>query len=373
MQIILKAGCVSRLLLLMVLPDVVQAQNAYSTNADGSIYTYSTNTDGTVNIVAYAGPPWVVTIPAAINNLPVTSIGVNAFFQSSVTSMTIPDSVTTLGNSAFEECYSLTSVTMSNSVTYIGNSAFWHCTSLTNITIPNSVTNIDQYAFDGCSSLTNVSIPNSVTNIGMNAFYDCSSLTNVTIGNGVTNIGEEVFGVCSSLTSVTIGKGVTSIGLLAFYDCLSLTNVTIPNNVTSIDQNAFEGCVSLEGVYFQGNAPTVYLPMFTEDRHVTTYYLPAASGWSNTFWRPTPPAVLWNPQANNDASFGVQSNQFGFNITGNSNLVVVVESCTNLANPIWSPVSTNTLNTFIGTNGISYFSDPLWTNYPCRFYGFSWP
>ena len=112
--------------------------------------------------------------------------------------------------------------------------------------------------------------------------------------------------------------------------------------------------------------------MFNGDNNVTVYYLPGATGWSSNFdGRPT---VLWNPQAQtNDGSFGVQNNQFGFNITGNSNLVVVVEACTNLASPIWSPVSTNSLNTFVGTNGTSYFSDPQWTNYPCRFYGFSWP
>ena len=75
------------------------------------------------------------------------------------------------------------------------------------------------------------------------------------------------------------------------------------------------------------------------------------------------PTVLWNPQVQNDASFGVQTNQFGFNITGSSNLVIVVEACTNLANPVWQPVQTNTL-----TGGSSYFSDPQWTNYPARFY-----
>jgi len=78
--------------------------------------------------------------------------------------------------------------------------------------------------------------------------------------------------------------------------------------------------------------------------------------------------VLWNPQVQNDASFGVQNNRFGFNITGTSNLVIVVEASTNLANPIWSPVATNTL-----TGGTSYFSDPQWTNYPGRFYRFSSP
>jgi hypothetical protein len=81
------------------------------------------------------------------------------------------------------------------------------------------------------------------------------------------------------------------------------------------------------------------------------------------------PTVLWNPQAQtSDGSFGVQTNGFGFNITGSSNLVIVVETCINLANPSWTSVSTNTLNTFIDTNGSSYFSDPQWTNYPSRFY-----
>jgi hypothetical protein len=125
---------------------------------------------------------------------------------------------------------------------------------------------------------------------------------------------------------------------------------------------------SLSGVYFQGNAPSIgwysfyYCP-------ATVYYLPRTTGWDN-FGVPT---VLWNPQAQSDASFGVRANQFGFNIIGSSNLVIVVEACTNLANPDWSPVQTNTLNTFVGTNGLSYFSDPAWTNYPGRFYRFRSP
>ena len=144
----------------------------------------------------------------------------------------------------------------------------------------------------------------------------------------------------------------------------SLTSVTIPNSVTNIGSYAFAHCTSLNGVYFQGNAPSVGSSVFDGDNNATVYYLPGTTGWENFAQLTGLPTVLWNPQVQtSDASFGVRTNQFGFNITGTSNLVIVVEACTNLANPIWSPVGTNTL-----TGGSSYFSDPQWTNYPARFY-----
>jgi hypothetical protein len=114
--------------------------------------------------------------------------------------------------------------------------------------------------------------------------------------------------------------------------------------------------------------------VFNGDNNTTVYYLPGTTGWQNFALLTGRPTVLWNPQAQtSDACFGVRTNQFGFNITGSSNLVIVVEACTDLANPTWSPVGTNTLNTFIGTNGSSYFSDSQWTNYPGRFYRFRSP
>jgi BspA type Leucine rich repeat region (6 copies) len=392
--------------LLLLLPAVVQAQDAYSTNADGSIYTYSTNADGSANIVAYAGPPWVVTIPTNINGLTVTSIGTYAFNNdTSLTSVTIPGSVTSIGHNAFEGCTRLTNATIDNGVTNIGDETFVICTSLTNIavsasnpaysslggvlfdkaqatllefpgglgggyTITNTVTSIGIWAFELCTGLRSVTIPNSVTSIGQAAFSQCSSLTNATIGSGVTSLGQDAFEDCYNLTSVTIPGSVTNIGVGAFYNS-GLTNVTIPNSVTSIGGSAFVYCTRLTKVYFTGNAPspTNDSSVFSSDP-ATVYYLPGTTGWGAIFdSRPTAPWFLPNPQIlNHGPGFGVQPGGFGFTISWATNVSVVVEAATNLANPVWIPVSTNPL-----TGGTSYFSDPQWTNYHTRFYRLSMP
>jgi hypothetical protein len=104
-----------------------------------------------------------------------------------------------------------------------------------------------------------------------------------------------------------------------------------------------------------------------QDDEATVYYMAGTSGWGPTF--AGRPAVLWNPQVQTSgSSFGVRTNRFGFNIAGTSNIVVVVEASTNLANPVWSALGTNTLS-----GGPFYFSDPQWTNYPSRFYRLRWP
>jgi len=185
-----------------------------------------------------------ITIPEGV-----TSIGNNAFSGcSSLTSITIPEGVTSIGQGAFSGCSSLTSITVPEGVTSIGWSAFSSCSSLTSITIPEGVTSIASYAFLGCSSLTSITVPEGVTSIGEMAFRDCSSLTSITIPEGVTSIGSVAFYGCSSLTSITIPEGVTSIGEWTFYDCSSLTSITIPERVTSIEYNAFSGCSSLTSI-----------------------------------------------------------------------------------------------------------------------------
>jgi len=360
-----------------------------------------TTTNGTITITRYTGPGGAVTIPSTINGLLVTSIGDSAFcFCQSLTSVTIPNSVTNIGSFAFECCTSLSSVTIPTSVSNIGDWAFCYCTSLSGITvealnsvyssvdgvlfnksqttlveypggkagsytIPNSVASIGVGAFGSCTGLTKVTIPNSVTSIGDWAFQDCYSLTSVTIPSSVTSIGVGAFSGCTSLTSVTIPNSVTNIGSFAFEICTSLSSVTIPNSVTNIGDQAFSYCTSLTRVFFQGNASSAGSDVFYDDNNATVYYLPGTTGWGAAF-DGLPTALWWLPNPLiliNSPSFGVQTNRFGFIVSWATNIPVVVEACTNLANPIWSPVGTNTL-----TRGSCYFTDPQWTNYPAHFY-----
>ncbi len=397
------------MLVLLLLPAAVQAQ-----------FTYTTN-NGTITITGYIGPGGVVTIPNVINGRHVTSIGDYAFNgQSSLTNVTIANSVTNIGSSAFISCANLASVLIPNSVIRIEGGAFMHCRSLTNVEIPASVASIYSRTFEGCTSLTAIevdagnsvyssvagvlfdksqtslrqcpggsagtyTVPNSVTFIADFSFASCHSLTNVIIPSSVTGIGNLAFSSCTNLIGVSIPDSVTYLGGMSFYGCAKLTSVTIPNsvrglsgtfgqcvslisvtissNMTTFGSDVFIGCSSLTGVYFRGNAPTIITwGVFDGATNATVYYLPGTTGWGPTYsGRPT---VLWNTKMQtSDASFGVRTNQFGFTITGTSNLVIVVEACTDLVNPAWSVLGTNTL-----TGGSSYFSDPQWTNHPARFY-----
>ncbi len=212
------------------------------------------------------------------------------------------------------------------------------------------VTRIGDVAFASRSNLRSVTIPDGVTNIGVQAFQDCTSLTNIAMGNGVTSIGSYAFMFCTSLRSATIPNGVTRIWDGTFSFCSSLTNITIPNSVTSILYAAFESCTSLRGVCFEGNAPALGSAVFRDSNSVTNYYLPGTTGW--------------NPQVQTSGDdFGVRTNRFGFSITATKGLGIVVDASTNLANPIWFPLATNS---FVGIP--YYFSDPQWTNHPARFY-----
>ena len=263
----------------------------------------------------------------------------NIIIPASVTYNGSSYSVTSIGNSAFLNCSGLTSVTIPNSVTSIGERAFEQC-SVTSVAIPNSVTSIEWHAFAGCSGLTSVTIPNSVTFIAYYAFCDCTSLTsivvesgntvydsrnncnaiiktasneliagckNTIIPNGVTSIGNGAFGGCSGLTSVTIPNSVTNIGNFPFSNCISLTsivvesgntvydsrnncnaiiktasneliagckNTIIPNSVTSIGRYAFDGCSGLTSVTIPNSVTSIGYAAFNGCSGLTSVTIP---------------------------------------------------------------------------------------------------
>jgi hypothetical protein len=554
------------LVLPLLLPGITQAQ-----------FTFTTNADNTITITGYTGPGGMVTIPSATNGLPVTSIGssafllctnltaitipnsvtnidVQAFTESGLTNLVIPDSVINIAQSAFLDCANLAGLTIGKGVVSIGDDAFYGCSSLTNVFVPKSVTNLTSTAFNECfnlvainvdtnnpayssvagvlfnknqtklvdfpcglsgsyaipgtvtvigdfafpfCNLTNLIFPDSVVAIGQYAFYACTSLTSVTlptnlvavgqyafawsgltnltfpgrvatigadafagialtsvlvpasvtnidsgafsycnnltainvdggspaysslagvlfdihqtaliafpvglsgsffrpgsyaIPNGITSIGDGAFASCF-LGNLTIPDSVASIGSDAFYGCSHLTNLVIPNSVTNIGNGAFASTSltnlvipagvttlgwlgylpTLQALYFLGNAPGVSAGISPASfpLNATAYYLPGTTGWGTYFQIYSIVPVLWLPQARSDAAFGVRTNAFGFNINWADGRTVVVESSTDLANPLWIPVSTNTL-----TGGTSYFSDPQWINCPSRFYRIRWP
>ena len=379
-------------------------------------FNISTN-NGTISINSYTGSTNAVTIPAISFGLSVTALAAGAFQNlQSLTGVSIPNSVTNIGAFAFQGCDGLTNVTVPAQVNTIGIWAFSNCRSLTNLivtpgnawyssvngvlfnhaqtaliqypagktgsyTVPNGVTSIGNQAFDGSTHLTSVAIPATVTNISDQVFQYCINLTNITVasGNPVYNSVNGVLFANQQTTlvawpaglggSYTVPNGVTNILDYAFSYCFYLTTVTLPASLTSLEWNAFFDDGAVSAFYFEGNAP------FTDGANpfvgagATVYYLPGTTGWSEFLADTGLPEVPWNAQAQTgDGSFGVQNQQFGFNITGTSNLVAVVTACTNLANPVWSPIQTVTL-----TNGTYYFSEPFQTNTPARFYQVSMP
>ena len=274
----------------------------YSIDAKGVLF----DKEQTTLICAPGGISSSYTVPDSV-----TSIGNSAFWGcSSLTDITIPECVTSISYSAFQSCSNLTEITIPDSVTDIGHSAFEGCSSLTSIIIPDSITSIGDSAFYGCSSLTGIwvsennsnyssdtsgvlfdneqttlicapggisgsyIVPDGVTSISEDAFYKCSSLTSITIPDSVTSIGRYAFSYCSSLTSITIPDSVTSIGGSAFSGCSSLTSITIPDSITSIGDSAFYGCSSLTSITIPDSITSIDDYAFSDCSSLTSITIP---------------------------------------------------------------------------------------------------
>jgi hypothetical protein len=335
------------LLLLAVLPVVTQADD----------FTVTTNLDNTITITKYTGPGGNVEIPAETNGLPVTVIGESAFDGvTTLTGVTIPDSVTNIENYAFYDCSSLTNVMIGNNVSFIGAEAFSFCSSLTGITIPASVAAIGKGVFWYCSSLTEITVD------AANPVYSSSD------GILIDKINLKVI-QCpeGKVGTVTVPASVTSIGDWSFSDCKNLISVTIPASITTIGKGSFYNCTGLTALYFLGDAPILGGFVFDGDDGIITaivYYLAGTDGWGATYGGLTT-QMLVSPQIElrivNPGFAG--TNGFGFTITGSTGAVVVVEASTNLTGGGWQALQTNTLS-----DGSFSFSDPQVTNYLRRFY-----
>ena len=260
----------------------------------GIIYDFSA--DGTyVEVIDYKGSSPTVKIASEYQGLPVKGIYDNAFKNKTITNVIIPNSVISIGNSAFENCTNLQSITFSSNLTSIGKSAFKNCSQLKFLTIPYGVNIIGDSAFETCNAIASITIPDSVTRIGCCAFNGCSALEYIHIGSGVTSIGYGAFLNCENLktasisdtdawcritfeydiydnspeynntisptyytkalhlngkivTNIVIPNDVTEISPAMFINCEKLESITIPNSVTVIGFRAFYGCTSLTSV-----------------------------------------------------------------------------------------------------------------------------
>ena len=242
---------------------------------------------------------------------------------SSLTSLTLPSSVTSIGGHAFEKCSGLTSLTLPSSVTSIGEFAFRYCSGLTSLTIPSGVTTIDYYAFADCRGLTSLTLPSSVTSIGDYAFAWCSGLTSLTLPSSVTEIDWSAFERCNNLkecnclldsdletclayshddwtkipvdeikyyhngqelTKLEIPSGVDKIGSYSFYKGVNLTSLTLPSSVTSIGSSAFEGCSGLTSVYVSWKSPLSIFASTFKDANTEKCILYVPKGTYDDYW-----------------------------------------------------------------------------------------
>ena len=289
---------------------------------NGYKYAYRVN-DGNATITKFLGPvdsegnvdstihgPYDIEIPSKLGNCPVTGLGEYSFAGSSILddnysdplcrnihSVTIPQSVTSIGREAFHGCDGLESLTINGAIVSMSYKAFGNCTSLTTLKLGEHIKTIGGDAFSGCSALKNVTIPENVTSIGGwafafcglesltingaiesmgdEAFYHCENLKTLKLGEHIKTIGSDAFKECSQLREVTIPDSVTSIGSCAFCRCTSLTTLSLGENIEAIYENAFNGCSALTSVTIPEKVTAIYYGTFEDCSILKSITLPA--------------------------------------------------------------------------------------------------
>ena len=253
------------------------SSTVYEATVDGYKYAYTVN-GGNATITDFLGPvaststgSYDITIPEKLDDHPVTGLGESSFsgtyspdhpknntllsFCNQIQSVTIPESVTSIGKSAFEDCSNLDSLTIKGVATSIGAYAFGSCTSLTSLSLVGSFQTIGDYAFVSCG-MTSLTIDATITSIEKYAFSS-RSLTSLSLTGNVQKIGDYAFAYCTSLTSLSLTGNVQKIGDYAFYSCSSLKTVTLPKSLTSIGAYAFDSCTSLDSIEIPGTVTEI--------------------------------------------------------------------------------------------------------------------
>ena len=299
------------LLVVAMLANIGRAAVGDTFEYDGLNYTILSEENDEVEVARNSYASGDIVIPSLVNYdgkiYGVHSIAEEAFYSTSVTSVSIPGAVTSIGASAFDQAYSLSSITIPNSVTSIGEYAFSECAKLTSITLPESLTSIEVGVFRHCRGLTSIKIPASVTSIGRDAFRYCTLLTSITIPDAVTAIGTCAFSDCSDLVEFNVEKNnryfssadgvlydfdkttllqwpggkteyfipdfVTTIGDFAFHGCTDMTHITIPDSVTTICDYAFRRCIGLTSIIIPDSVTFIGSNAFGECEELTSVIL----------------------------------------------------------------------------------------------------
>ena len=270
----------------MLLSIIVVAPITVNASEDDELtygdFQYKIEDDNSCTITDYDGMASSLSIPSAINGHTVKQIDTGALSDNGIiTSVTIPNGVTTIGFSAFNGCIKLERIKFSsnldtvcenafnntkwfnnqpNGLVYVGKVAYKYKGDMprnTKITVKSDTVSISESAFKDCANLTAILIPSSVKHIDKYAFYNCQGLTKLNFNDGIERIENDAFGSCEKLTSVNLSETLKSIGAFAFVECKKLSEITIPQSVTSVGEYAFSGCENLASVTVSDDLPYV--------------------------------------------------------------------------------------------------------------------